>query len=79
MPDQDQKQPSKLPKRKSFLLLGAGGGCVAWIALALCGVLEDLRLDVLPATIATDGNGRVIRTMWDVPSISEVRELLADS
>lgn len=39
-------------------------------------VLEDLHLDVLPATIATDADGRVIRTMWELPSISEVKELL---
>ena len=39
-------------------------------------VLEDLHLDVLPATIATDAEGRVIRTMWELPSISEVKELL---
>jgi len=39
-------------------------------------VLEDLYLDVLPATIATDAEGRVIRTMWDLPSVSEVKELL---
>ena len=39
-------------------------------------VLEDLHLDVLPATIATDADGRVLRTMWELPSISEVRLLL---
>jgi thiol-disulfide isomerase/thioredoxin len=41
-------------------------------------VLDDLRIDALPAAIATDARGRVIRTMWGVPSISEVKELLRE-
>jgi thiol-disulfide isomerase/thioredoxin len=41
-------------------------------------VLEDLRIDALPAAIATDREGRVIRTMWEVPSISEVKQLLRE-
>lgn len=41
-------------------------------------VLEDLRIDALPAAIATDREGRVIRTMWEVPSISEVKQLLLE-
>jgi thiol-disulfide isomerase/thioredoxin len=41
-------------------------------------VLEDLRIDALPAAIATDREGRVIRTMWGVPSISEVKQLLRE-
>jgi hypothetical protein len=40
-------------------------------------VLEELRIDALPAAIATDARGRVLRTLWEVPSVSEVRELLA--
>ena len=39
-------------------------------------VLQDLRLDVLPATIATDAQGRVIETLWELPSVSKVRRLL---
>lgn len=39
-------------------------------------VIEELRVDALPAVIATDAEGYVIRTFWAVPSISDVRELL---
>ena len=41
-------------------------------------VKEELKLDGLPATIITDGDGYVLRTMWNVPSESEVRQLLAE-
>ena len=41
-------------------------------------VLEDLRSDALPAAIATDHSGRVVRTLWEVPSISEVKKLLRE-
>jgi thiol-disulfide isomerase/thioredoxin len=42
-------------------------------------VLDDLRIDALPAAILTDGRGRVIRTLGRLPSISEIRALLAAS
>lgn len=42
-------------------------------------VIQDLRIDVLPAAIATDRDGRVIRTLWEVPSISEVKQLLREA
>ena len=41
-------------------------------------MIEDLRIDALPAAIATDRDGRVIRTLWEVPSISEVKKLLRE-
>ncbi|MEO1935392.1 MAG: ASPIC/UnbV domain-containing protein [Myxococcales bacterium] len=40
-------------------------------------VLDALRIDALPAAILTDGDGNVLRTMWQVPSVSEVRAALA--
>jgi len=39
-------------------------------------VIDALRIDALPAAIITDSNGRVLRTLWEAPSVSEVRELL---
>jgi peroxiredoxin len=42
-------------------------------------VLAALRVDALPATIAVDAEGRVLATYRGVPSISEVREVLADA
>lgn len=39
-------------------------------------VLKSLRIDAVPATIVTDTNGRVLRTRWGPPSVSELRELL---
>ena len=36
-----------------------------------------LKLDGLPATIVTNSNGYVLRTMWGVPSGSEIHQLLA--
>ena len=42
-------------------------------------VIDDLRVDALPAAIITDGNGRILRTLWYVPSISEIRELLDEA
>ncbi len=42
-------------------------------------VLEDLRIDALPAAIATDRRGRVIRTLWEVPSVSEMKKLLHEA
>jgi peroxiredoxin len=40
-------------------------------------VRETLRLDGLPATIITDDNGYVLRTMWGAPSISDIQMLLS--
>jgi len=39
-------------------------------------VMETLKLDGLPATIVTDSEGNILRTMWGVPSVSEVRQWL---
>jgi peroxiredoxin len=39
-------------------------------------VLKTLRIDAVPATIVTDSNGRILRTRWGPPSVSELRELL---
>ena len=39
-------------------------------------ILESLKIDGLPATIVTDREGTILRTMWGVPSVSEVRRLL---
>ena len=41
-------------------------------------VIDDLHIDALPAAIATDAEGRVLRTMWEVPSVSEVKALLSE-
>jgi thiol-disulfide isomerase/thioredoxin len=40
-------------------------------------VLDELRIDALPAAIITDSTGRVLRTMWEIPSVSDIREALA--
>ncbi len=40
-------------------------------------VIEALNVDALPATIVTDREGRVIHTMFGVPSISDIRSWLA--
>ncbi|MFP6654952.1 MAG: ASPIC/UnbV domain-containing protein [Myxococcota bacterium] len=40
-------------------------------------VLDELRIDALPAAIITDDEGRVLRTMWEIPSVSDIREFLA--
>jgi thiol-disulfide isomerase/thioredoxin len=40
-------------------------------------VIDTLRIDALPAAILTDSDGHVLRTIWGVPSVSDVRELLA--
>jgi thiol-disulfide isomerase/thioredoxin len=40
-------------------------------------VIDALRIDALPAAILTDGDGYVLRTMWEVPSVSDIRALLA--
>ncbi|MBI3464796.1 MAG: TlpA family protein disulfide reductase, partial [Planctomycetes bacterium] len=42
-------------------------------------VKDALKGEGLPATILTDGGGRVLRTMWGVPSVSEVRQLLGEA
>jgi thiol-disulfide isomerase/thioredoxin len=42
-------------------------------------VLEELKLDAVPATIVTDGAGGVLLAQWGPPSISKIRELLAAS
>ena len=41
-------------------------------------VQENLKQDGLPATIVTDGDGHVLRTMWGVPTRSGLRQLLAE-
>jgi thiol-disulfide isomerase/thioredoxin len=40
-------------------------------------VLDELRIDALPAAIITDGEGYVLRTMWEIPSVSDIREHLS--
>ena len=40
--------------------------------------MEGLRVNVLPASIVTDAQGRVLRTLKGVPSVSEIRELLKE-
>lgn len=40
-------------------------------------VMDALRVDVLPATIVTDAQGRILRTGNGVPSVSELRALLS--
>jgi thiol-disulfide isomerase/thioredoxin len=40
-------------------------------------IRDELRRDVLPASILTDARGRVLHTFWNVPSVSEVRQALA--
>ncbi len=40
-------------------------------------VIDALRIDALPAAILTDGDGNVLRTMWQIPSVSDVRDALA--
>jgi peroxiredoxin len=39
-------------------------------------VLKTLKIDAIPATIVTDSNGRILRTRWGPPTVSELRELL---
>ena len=39
-------------------------------------VIDALRIDALPAAILTDADGNVLRTMWQVPSVSDVRDAL---
>jgi thiol-disulfide isomerase/thioredoxin len=39
-------------------------------------LIDDLRVDALPGAIVTDGQGRILRALWYVPSVSEIRELL---
>ena len=41
-------------------------------------IKNTLKMDGLPATVVTDGEGYVLRTMWGVPSASEIHKLLAD-
>ena len=38
--------------------------------------IDILKLDGIPASIVTDGEGRVLLAKWGPPSVSEVRELL---
>jgi thiol-disulfide isomerase/thioredoxin len=42
-------------------------------------IRDELRRDVLPASVLTDAGGRVLHTFWNVPSVSEVRQALANS
>ena len=39
-------------------------------------VLKTLKVDGIPASIVTDGKGRVLKLRWGPPSVSELRELL---
>ncbi len=39
-------------------------------------VLKTLKIDAVPASIITDGNGRILRSRWGPPSVSEIRELI---
>jgi hypothetical protein len=41
-------------------------------------VLDRLKLDAVPATIVTDAAGNVLLTQWGPPTISKIRELLAE-
>jgi hypothetical protein len=49
----------------------------AQIAVVKQTVIDVLRIDALPAAFITDREGLILRTLWEVPSVSEVRELLA--
>ncbi len=40
-------------------------------------VIDTLQVDALPATIVTDKSGRVLHTMFGVPSVSELKNWLA--
>src|SRR5262245_2512271 len=40
-------------------------------------VLDQLKVDAVPASIVTDADGRVLLTQWGPPSVSRLRELLA--
>ena len=40
-------------------------------------VLDELKMDAVPASIVTDGAGNVLLARWGPPSISQIRELLA--
>jgi thiol-disulfide isomerase/thioredoxin len=42
-------------------------------------IRDQLRRDVLPASILTDQHGRILHTFWNVPSVSEVRQALAEN
>ena len=46
------------------------------IASAKSIVKTTLRMDAVPAVIVTDGDGRIVRTRFGPPSVSELRELL---
>ena len=46
------------------------------IASAKAIVKTTLRMDAVPAIIVTDGDGRIVRTRFGPPSVSELRELL---
>ena len=39
-------------------------------------VLDELRIDALPAAIITNTEGKVLRTMWEVPAVSDIRKFL---
>jgi thiol-disulfide isomerase/thioredoxin len=40
-------------------------------------VMEELKLDAVPATLVTDADGGVLLAQWGPPTISKIRELLA--
>ena len=42
-------------------------------------VMEQLQVEALPATVLTDGGGRVLRVLSRVPTVSEIRLLLAEA
>lgn len=41
-------------------------------------LVDELKLEGLPATMVTDSEGRILLSRWGPPSVSEVRKLLAD-
>ena len=48
----------------------------AGLASAKTVVQTTLKMDAVPAIILTDGDGRIVRTRFGPPSVSELRELL---
>jgi peroxiredoxin len=46
------------------------------IASVKATVLANLRMDAVPASFITDSDGRILRSRWGPPSVSELRELM---
>ena len=38
-------------------------------------VLDELRMDAVPASFITDASGNVLLARWGVPTVSDVRKL----